>query len=387
MKERLDALLAKPAMQHLKRALTRFGERNGSLLAASVTYFSVLSIVPVLMFSFAVLGLMLTFFLQDQLSEIRQLVLDQLGGGDIADKIEPIIDKALSNWASGGIVASVIALGLALWSGTAWVGNLRRAVQTMWLEDPVEDRPSRSAIAEILVNMGTFLMLLLLTFVTFVVSTAVVSFNATVVGWLGFTNVAGMGLLFGLIGLLVTVVASTVMFIFLFRVLPGQRAARRELLLGSLGAGVALTILQSLANVVAGLFSGNVAASVFGPVIILMLFLNLYATIIMIFAAWIGTAHLGTETESVSGETGSDPRAESEPRLGPWPNRATGELFSEDKPDNYPRPDPDIYIPQDVAAKGVKVSGVIGYGLGAVTGLGVGAFFAGLAKGLFHRER
>ena len=151
-------------------------------------------------------------------------------------------------------------------------------------------------------------------------------------------------------------------------------------------AGIGLTALQSLAGLVAKLFSGNVSAAVFGPAIIVMLFFNLYATITMLVAAWIGTAaETAPAAEQVGDATGggADPAG---PRLGPWPQRATGKLYSPDEPGSHPVPDPNVYIPQDVAARGVRIGTGIGYGLGALTGAGLGALFAALTRGMFRRK-
>ncbi|MDO4783760.1 MAG: YihY/virulence factor BrkB family protein [Propionibacteriaceae bacterium] len=381
MKERIQTFLAHPAVQHLQRAIGRYTERNGSLLAAAITYFSVLSLVPLLMFFFAAFGFVVTVFLSDLLDELKAAVLGALGGGEIAGAVSPMIDKALSNWASIEVVVAVVALGM--WSGTTWVGNLRSAVQAMWLDDPATDAPTRNPIAEFVANLGVLLAFLLATFVSIVISTGATWFNSDLLGWLGLSDVPGMGLLLGLLGLLVTTACSTGLFWFLFRVLPGQRVARRHLLLGSLAAGIGLTLLQSFAGLVANLFSGNVSAAVFGPVIIMMLFFNLYATITMLAAAWIGTA----EVSEPAADPALDPHDTPELRLGPWPDRATGRLYSPDEPGSHPTPDPNVYIPQDVAARGVRIGTGIGYGLGALTGAGLGALVAALTRGMFRRGR
>ena len=384
MKERIQTILAHPVAQHLQRAITRFTERKGGLLAAAITYFSVLSLVPILMLFFAGFGFVMTVFLSDLLDDVKSSVLGALGGGQIADAVAPMIDKALSNWASIEVVAAVFALGI--WSGTAWVGNLRSAVQVMWLEDPVADAPSRNPVVEFAANLGVLLLFLLATFATVVVSTVATLFNADLLGWLGLSGIPGLGVLFGALGLIITTLCSTGLFCFLFRVLPGQRAPRRYLLRGSLVAGIGLTALQSLAGLVAKLFSGNVSAAVFGPAIIVMLFFNLYATITMLVAAWIGTAaETAPAAEQVGDATGggADPAG---PRLGPWPQRATGKLYSPDEPGSHPVPDPNVYIPQDVAARGVRIGTGIGYGLGALTGAGLGALFAALTRGMFRRK-
>lgn len=376
MMEWLDALLQRPVVAHLVRATTRFSTRNGPLFAAAVTYYSVLSLVPIMMFALAIVGLVLTAFLSDWLREVKLGLLAQLSDGALGEKLSPMIDAVFNNLAS----TSLIALALALWTGTGWIGSLRRAVQAQLRNDDDAPLTQRGPIAEILVNMGTFMLFIVLTLATLVVTTLSTTFNKQLLGWLGFADTTLGSIILGVVAVLLTACAGTVLFLYLYRVLPDQSIPRREWLIGSLGAGIGLAALQSLAGVVTGALSKNLSASIFGPVIVLMLFFNFYATLIMFTAAWIGTADEPTPVvEEVV--------VEAEPaRLGPWPARATGELFSEENPDAYPVPDPNVYLPQDVAAKGVRVGATVGYGLGAATGIGLGALLAAVAKGMFRRK-
>lgn len=47
---------ANPAVAHLIRAVDRFNDRMGSQFGAAITYFSFLSLIPILMVSFAGVG-------------------------------------------------------------------------------------------------------------------------------------------------------------------------------------------------------------------------------------------------------------------------------------------------------------------------------------------
>ena len=57
VKDTIAAIMKRPGIAHLLRAHTRFTRRLGNHFAASITYFTVLAIVPVIAFAFAVLGL------------------------------------------------------------------------------------------------------------------------------------------------------------------------------------------------------------------------------------------------------------------------------------------------------------------------------------------
>ena len=55
---------------------------------------------------------------------------------------------------------------------------------------------------------------------------------------------------------------------------------------------IALVALQYLASFLISAFRGNAAAAIFGPVIVLMLFFNIFAQLILFIAAWIATSNI-----------------------------------------------------------------------------------------------
>ena len=92
MKERLERILAVEWVAHLVRAAQRFGQRLGSQFAAAITYFSVLSIVPVLMVAFAATGLTLTVIAPDALVQVKDAITTAVGGqGDLSKQLIDIV--------------------------------------------------------------------------------------------------------------------------------------------------------------------------------------------------------------------------------------------------------------------------------------------------------
>ena len=108
-------------------------------------------------------------------------------------------------------------------------------------------------------------------------------------------------------------------------------------------------------------FQGNKAAQLFGPVIVLMLFFNLFAQLILFVAAWIATA----DHEAIS--TG-----EEKVRFALTPE-------SERDAASRSRAEP-VMVPQQVAARSVQVGLGAGYVTGAATGVGLGAALAWLVS-------
>jgi membrane protein len=65
VKQWLERLKTKPSVAHLLRAVERFYNRLGDQFGAAITYFSVLALIPILLFAFAVLGFVLTVLRPD----------------------------------------------------------------------------------------------------------------------------------------------------------------------------------------------------------------------------------------------------------------------------------------------------------------------------------
>ncbi len=79
MKEWLERLKNKPWVAHLLRAVERFTNRLGNQFGAAITYFSVVALVPILLFAFAVLGFVLTVLRPDLIDDVVGIFSDAVG--------------------------------------------------------------------------------------------------------------------------------------------------------------------------------------------------------------------------------------------------------------------------------------------------------------------
>ena len=121
-------------------------------------------------------------------------------------------------------------------------------------------------------------------------------------------------------------------------------------MIGAASGSVGLTVLQLLATYLFGVFGGNAAVTIFGPVIVLMLFLNLFATLILMIAAWMATHQQQPSYRSPLAKDVADPPSEMA--------------------------EPVPMVREAVAQQAMKVGMGTGYVLGAATGVGVGAVLA-----------
>lgn len=380
MKTILDRVANNSVVAHILAALDRYNKRLGPQFAAAATYFTILSLVPILMLSFAALGLTLTVLRPELLDQIQDAVVGQLGDGDLAQKITTVIENALNNWR--GIVG--FALLTATYSGSNWVGNLKRAVRVMWYDKFSDASEKKNFFLELAINLAIFLGVLLCVILGVGVAQVGNAFSRQVVEFLGWEDVPGIGFLWGALTVGLTFLVSWILFAFLFTVLPQKRVRLKAWLIGTLIGAFVVTIIQSLAGRIMRLFSNNPAAQVFGPTIIVMLLFNILATLILMTAAWVGTdgtwraertAKLADKQPGGLDDSGLDPDEELE-LVGRRASRRWAAAKSLDdlrRADAVVEPSTTRYVREDVAARTVGAGLTVGYSMGAATGLGLGA--------------
>ena len=350
MPEWLEKLKEKPAIAHLWRTQERFTARLGNQFAGAITYFSVLSLVPVLSFAFAVLGMVLTVFRPDLLTTVRGLIEAQFPtNDDLGKKIVDVMENALNSWA----VIFGLSLVIFAWSGASWVANLKSAIRAQMRPTLDVAEQKSNIVVETLKNLGILLALFGTILAMFALSTVATVLTGTIIDWLQLPSSVVTTVVLRLVPILVNIAVGFALFAFLFWVSYQQPIPRKIWLTGALAGSVGLAVLQVAATTITGMFSGNAAAGVFGPIIIAMLFLNLFATLILMIAAWMATYEPPPVYRSPLAKDVADPPAEM---VDPLPT-----------------------VRRAVAERGMRVGIGAGWVLGAATGVGLGAVIAGVA--------
>jgi len=349
----------RPFVAHLLRAVERFNVRGGVQLAAAIAFFSVLSLVPILMLVVSVLGFTATVFRPEWLGVIEHWIKVNLpADSTLGTNLYDILYGALTNW------ASFFGTGLliTMWIGSGWVGNLKRAVRLLMRADV--DKPGKQAIMplDVLANFGGLIAILVGVTATFASSAVATTLGSTVGEWLGVGGSLGWTALIRLVGAVVSLVIGAAGF----RLLLGWFSPTYvPAHLAWVGAGIGsagLLLLQALATYLFGAFSRNLGFAVFGSTIVLMIFLNLFATLILYIAAWLATSEI--------------PLPEPEPhRVAVAPT----EPF-----ENRPG---ELYVSSAVARRSLGVGLGTGYTIGAATGLGIGALLISALRAVFPRRR
>src|SRR5215203_2052954 len=356
MPARIERLKQRPWIAHMIRAVERYLSRLGSQFAAATAYFSVLAIVPVMMMAFSITGFILTVVQPGLLNDVVDAVAKALGGIEPAnrEKILALVNNALSQFWTIGIIGLVAAL----YTGAKWMGHLKNAVRTQWRAG-FDLRPQKiNIVIRTLGNLVLLLGFLVGMAVTFGLSSLSTSLADTVVNWLGLSDQPWIAPLLRLSSVIISIGAGWLIFMYLYTVLPETREPWSVVRRGSLLGSVALLALQFVASYVISAFRGNPAAVIFGPVIVLMLFFNLFAQLVLFVAAWIATA----QHEAIP----VPPEEEEDQEM-------STALTSEPQPTEDVKPN---VVPEAVAARSVRVGMGAGYVTGAATGVGLGAALA-----------
>ncbi len=292
-KDRIQRVKANPIVDHAIRANARFTVRLGTQSAAGIAYYSVLSIVPILMASFAVLGGMLTVLRPDLLDEVQRQVAAYVPlPGDLSARVEGIIDNALSQWQSVGIAGLITGM----WAGANWARTLKLAIRGQTRENFDERDNHRMFLLDQVVNLGLSVIVLLGLVVTAGFSSIVTRMSAQILQWLHWGGLVSSAVL-TVTSVLVALVAGFALFWFLLAYIPREHMPRKAVAIGALTGAIATAALQILATTITTAFSHNAAATLFGPMIVVLLFLNVFANMILRIAAWVATYDEAPATE------------------------------------------------------------------------------------------
>ncbi|MFN3866216.1 MAG: YihY/virulence factor BrkB family protein [Demequina sp.] len=111
----------------LRKTAREFSKDQCTDIAAALTYYAVLAMFPALIALLAVIGL--TGESQRTVDTMLDL-LARVGGGSVADTLEPIITELATAQSAG--VALIVGIAVALWSASGYTSAFARAMNRMY---------------------------------------------------------------------------------------------------------------------------------------------------------------------------------------------------------------------------------------------------------------
>jgi membrane protein len=275
-----------PIIAHLLRATERFNDRMGNQFGAAITYFSFLSMIPILMVSFAAGGFILAShptLLQDIFDKILQNVSDPT----LAATLKSTISTAVQQRTTVGIVGLLIAL----YSGINWMGNLREAIRAqsrdIWERTPQDQEKIWVKYFRDFVSLIGLLVALI---VTLSITSVSGSAQQMIISALYLDNIDWLKPAWRLVGLAISIFANYLLFFWIFWRLPRHRPRRKALIRGTLIAAIGFEVIKIIMTWTLPALVKSPSGAAFGSVLGLMAFFYFFARLTLFCAAWIATA-------------------------------------------------------------------------------------------------
>jgi membrane protein len=289
-----------PWLDHLARAGQSYTAHHGDHYAAAITFFSVLSLVPLLMIAFAVAG----FVLAGNPELLRHLQ-DQIQSSAPAG-LGPTLDQVITGAIKSRDGVGIVGLLGALYSGLGWMGNLREALTAQWQSTQGQstqgqstqgqstqgERPPetegflRRKVFDLLALLGLGLALV----ASFALTGVGTAFASVVLNALGLGHVFGARLVLLVLAVAASVAGMWLVFLWVIARLPRKpvplRSATRVAWFGAIG----FEVLKQAFAIYLDSVTNSPTGRLFGPVIGLMVFAYFVSRFLLFLTAWAAAA-------------------------------------------------------------------------------------------------
>ena len=244
--------------QILKTTWQEWNEDEASQLAAALSYYTAVSVAPLLVLVVVIAGL----FLGQEAAQGQLITQLRAGmGTEGAQFLETVLQNADQPTLAGA--AGILSFLTLLWGSTNVFAQLQNSLNKIW---NVERKPGAGIWATLRSRLLSFTMVLGVAFLL-LVSLVVSSLLIVFVDW-GHGLLPGADWVWQVVNFLISFVVITLLFAAIFKVLPDVAIAWRDVWLGAAVTALLFTIGKYLL----GLYLAN-AGSAYGAVGSLVVFL------------------------------------------------------------------------------------------------------------------
>lgn len=268
----------RPWWRRLRESRRLYRARHGDHLAAAVTFFTVLALVPLLMLAVSATGFVLSSS-QSVFAEVERLLavaLPQPVGAEVVHVVHIVV-------AERGTLG-VLGLAAAAVSGWSWISHLRDAV-TALLGLPCPERRLRSAFSDVTALVGIGLALA----VSFALATLTGVLGRWLLDLLGLTSTFGARAVLAAGSLAIGLAANWLVVAWCLAHLPRPRRPLRPLLPAAAVAAVGLVVLQQIGGLYFRLVGTSPAVTALGALVGFLLIVYLVVRWLFMVTVWTGT--------------------------------------------------------------------------------------------------
>jgi membrane protein len=297
VREAWERFSTAPAVLHVRRAQRRYRDRMGSESGAAMAFFSILTVIPTLVFIAMGAGLVLTIIRPDLLAPVQNWLGHLLGSFDTSETIVEKVTATVWDWNQDSqqeLRQVVLLLGSAVvlvgYSGGNWLRHLRRALNMIWRLDADDVETKSFVVWRWAKNIGQFLVFACLVLLSLATATLATSFTAWLLTQLGIDHSVGGVSLLRLAAVASSLIVSWTLFVYVLRIIPSYRQPFGSIAQGALMGAVAWFAVQQASSLLIRFFARGQTASVFGPVFVVLLVFNVFSQMTLFVAAWTATA-------------------------------------------------------------------------------------------------
>jgi len=231
-----------------KRAVSGWSNDNASSMGATLAFYTLLSMAPLLALVITLAGL---FIGRDQAQDLLMTQMSGLLGDTGAQGVKTLLDAAQGP--EGGVIATVVSLVTLALGATTVFAELKSDLDRIWKTQAPKASGVWGYIRTRLLSFGLVVTIGFLLLVSLAVSAGLAFVGQTLFG--------GAEVVMHALDFFGSIIVSTLLFGAVYKVLPSTRIAWRDVLVGSLVTAV----LFWIGKLLIGLYLGKSSmASSFG---------------------------------------------------------------------------------------------------------------------------
>lgn len=285
----------KNSVQILKQSFRDFLDDECPQMAASLSYYTIFSLPPLLILLLTLLGAVLDP--QDVQGEIQTQIQNLMGSAG-AEQVRTILQNA-ERPGSGGALATVLGVAALIFGATGAFGQLQSALNQAWEVEPDPEQGGlKNFILKRVFSFGMILGIGFLLLVSLVLSAFLSAFGEAL------TNLTPGGLsapLLYVLNLLVSFVVITLLFAAMFKILPDAIIAWRDVWVGAIVTALLFQIGKFLIGLYLGRSNPGEAFGAAGSLALVLVWIY-YSSMILLLGAeftqiWANDRGSGIEPE------------------------------------------------------------------------------------------
>ena len=263
-------------MTTLKELAREYWANRPMELAAALSYYTLLSLAPLVLMTVAVAGLVF------ERATVERRIVTEMGlliGSEGSEVVQTVLRHARDP--AKGTLSVVIGTAVLLLGATTVFAQLQSSLNRIW---KVEESSHGSAgmlwlfVKERLLSLAMVLAVGFLLLVSLVISAAVAAIGEALGG------VSNAGIVLEALNLLVSLIVVTVLFATIFKVLPDAPVAWRDVWVGAVTTSVLFTVGKSLIGLYLGRTSIGSPYGAAGSLVVMTVWV-FYASMIVFLGA------------------------------------------------------------------------------------------------------